>query len=241
MSRRDDIERFYDLLDELVARVGGPRRLAFCTAKTGWPSQGVYFFFEDGEVCDDGRLRVVRVGTHALVPGSRTTLWQRLSQHRGQVGGRRPGHGDHRGSDFRWHVGTALLAKGDYPDAVGRSWLRSKVSREELEAEYPVERAVSAQIGSMPLLWVAVPDRADGGSDRGMIERNAAALLSAPGVAARPSSRWLGSSAAHPQVPACGLWNVNHVDEPYDPRFLDVLSRYVRRTGAEGRTQECEE
>jgi hypothetical protein len=51
--------------------------------------------------------RIVRVGTHALKGGSSTTLWKRLSQHKGQERSRR---GNHRGSIFRLIVGTALNA-----------------------------------------------------------------------------------------------------------------------------------
>ena len=36
----------------------------------------------------NGSGRVVRVGTHALTPTSQTTLWDRLSQHRGHLKGR---------------------------------------------------------------------------------------------------------------------------------------------------------
>jgi hypothetical protein len=51
---------------------------------------------------------VVRVGTHALKAGGSTTLWGRLSTHRGQL---RSGGGNHRGSIFRLIVGTALIAR----------------------------------------------------------------------------------------------------------------------------------
>ncbi len=61
----------------------GPEILAFtafpaqhCTGRMRWPQRGVYFFFEDGETRSGSgsRHRVVRVGTHALVSGSRATL-----------------------------------------------------------------------------------------------------------------------------------------------------------------------
>ena len=44
-----DIARFYALLGELDHQLGGPRRLRCCTASSGWPLNGVYFFFEEGE------------------------------------------------------------------------------------------------------------------------------------------------------------------------------------------------
>ena len=57
-------------------------------------------------------FRVVRIGTHALAAcGSRSTLRQRLGQHRGGASGR----GNHRGSIFRLLVGQALLTRGGLP------------------------------------------------------------------------------------------------------------------------------
>ena len=49
--------------------------------------------------------RIIRVGTHALKTGSRTTLWTRLSQHKGQPGS---GGGNHRGLIFRLIGGRAV-------------------------------------------------------------------------------------------------------------------------------------
>lgn len=81
-TQEKDVDKFYAFLHELGARIGGQRKLRECTSASGWPSQGVYFFFEDGETRLDGSPRVVRVGTHALTTKSTTTLWNRLSTHR---------------------------------------------------------------------------------------------------------------------------------------------------------------
>src|SRR6266566_1615272 len=110
MGRLADLIRFYEILSSLAVKTGGPRCLVNCDGRMGWPQRGVYFFFEPGEVRSDtgqGR-RVVRVGTHALTASSRTTLWNRLSQHRGTV---TPKGGNHRGSIFRLLIGAALLAQ----------------------------------------------------------------------------------------------------------------------------------
>jgi hypothetical protein len=108
-NRQAHADQIYRLLHELAQRERGLRRLVDAPAKDGWPRLGVYFFFEDGEVRANGSLRVVRVGTHALTATSKATLWGRLRQHRGQVGGRSPGGGNHRASVFRRHVGAALI------------------------------------------------------------------------------------------------------------------------------------
>src|SRR5262245_40883935 len=115
MSRRlDDLVRFYVILETLERTIGGRRLLAECRGRMSWPSRGVYFFMEEGESrSDSGQgLRVVRVGTHALKPGSQTTLWSRLSQHKGQE---RSGGGNHRGSIFRLLVGSTLVNPASMP------------------------------------------------------------------------------------------------------------------------------
>lgn len=235
MSRRDDLDRFYGLMDELRHRLGGYRYLKDCTAKSGWPKQGVYFFLEPGEYRENGRdLRVVRVGTHAVSAGSRTTLWNRLAQHKGHTGGAHGGGGNHRGSIFRLHVGTALLGLGGWPASVGRTWGdRAAGSRAVREVEYPLEVAVSTYIGNMPFLWVEVADPAGKASARAVIEAGAIGLLSNLNrpVIDPASPGWLGRHAARAAVRGSGLWNVDHVDEGYDPRFLEVLADAIRRRG----------
>jgi hypothetical protein len=106
-ARRQHLVRFYSLLDELEKRVGGARTLGDCRGRMSWPARGVYFFREAGETRSETGAgpRIVRVGTHALKADGSTTLWGRLSAHRGQL---RSGGGNHRGSIFRLIVGTAL-------------------------------------------------------------------------------------------------------------------------------------
>lgn len=85
MSRLDHVKRFYELLSELEQRSSGIHRLADCHAQMPWPKRGIYFFMENGEIRRDSGsgLRIVRIGTHALKAGAKSTLWGRLSQHKG--------------------------------------------------------------------------------------------------------------------------------------------------------------
>ena len=138
----------------------------------------MYFFYEDGETRLDGSPRVTRVGTHALTASSRTSLWTRLSQHRGRLLGANPGGGNHRGSIFRRHVGAALIRRGDWPDGLLAAWLDNTPLPAWSDLEATIEREVSGYLGAMPFLWLAVPDQAGGRTCRGLIERNSIALLS---------------------------------------------------------------
>ena len=233
-QRRSDVDRLYDLLDELAGRTRGPRTLAEAGGRDGWPDRGVYFFFEPGERrAGLGDPRVVRVGTHALKKDSRSTLWQRLSQHRGNRGGSRPGGGNHRGSIFRLLVGTSLIADG-VPEAheARATWGQGSTPPPGArDTEYALERRVSQIIGAMPMLWLAVDDAPGPDSDRGTIERNAIALLSGRNrdEIDPPTSTWAGLKCDRRTIRESGLWNSQHVDDAYEPDFLDFMERYVRR------------
>ena len=225
-SRLDDLKRFYDLLAKLEERLGGARRLSGCSGYMKWPARGIYFFMETGEdrAVTGNRPRIVRVGTHALKAGSKTKLWTRLRQHKGVA---RSGGGNHHGSIFRKIVGAALIEKDglNYP-----TWGKGDTAPPEIrKLEQPLERIVSTHIGEMPFLWLAVEDEAGPESLRGYIERNAIALLSNFGRQPidPPSTSWLGHLSDREKVRDSDLWNSNHVNEDYDPAFLDVLARLI--------------
>jgi hypothetical protein len=227
-DRQADTDEFYVLLDELARKVSGPRLLRDCTGDSGWPSHGVYFFYESGELRPNGTDRVVRVGTHALTEASQTTLWDRLRQHRGHIGGRYAGGGNHRASVFRRHVGAAIIRREGLSRELLDSWLdRHNPSVKMAAQEAPIEVKVSQYIGSMPFLWLSIPER----SDRDSIERNSIALLSRrAGGLDIPSPGWLGHCAEREQIRDSGLWNVNHVALRYNPGFLRNLARLVRHS-----------
>ena len=228
---RKQLERFYELLNDL-RRAVGTRCLKNCSGRMVWPKRGVYFFFEDDEYRPDGITpRVVRVGTHAVSKGSRTTLWHRLRTHRGTLSG----GGNHRGSIFRLHVGTALLARDECLSPKPQSWAKgSSAKRDVREGEQHVEHAVSEYIGSMPFLHVVADDESGKQSIRKTIEANSITLLSQVGVAGSladpPSAGWLGHFCRHEAVQRSGLWNVQHVEDDYNSGFLDVLENCTART-----------
>ena len=95
-------------------------------------------------------------------------------------------------------------------------------------AEADVEALVSEYIGKMPFLWLGVGDDPGPNSSRGLIERNAIALLSGYRHAIdSPSAGWLGQHSDRERVRLSGIWNNNYVDETYDPRFLDEMEWWI--------------
>ena len=234
VGRLADLKRFYEILETLERKIEGARTLANCSGAKAmnWPRRGVYFFREVGEErSDTGEgLRIVRVGTHATKAGAKSTLWGRLKQHQGTI---KTGGGDQGSSIFRFHVGTSLIERDGLKCP---SWGRGPQTQPSaIDAKATLERHISVVIRAMPFLWLAVMDEPGPNSLRAHIERNAIALLSNYGKAELdpPSCRWLGSSCNRKRVRESGLWNSNHVNEQYKPRFLKVLECAVEEMGRE--------
>jgi hypothetical protein len=220
-----DLDRFYEILERLRADPAQGLRLRDHERATKWPARGVYFFFEDGELrMDGGAPRVVRVGTHAVSANAKSTLWSRLRAHRGP----RHGGGNHRGSIFRQHVGNALLRRDS---ASHPTWGNRSAIAATRSGEAALERAVSAQIGAMSILWIDVPDEPSATCERAVIEQNAIALLSnSLKPLDCPSPGWLGLHSREEPIRRSGLWNVNYVAQSYDNEFLGALDAAVERT-----------
>lgn len=229
MSFQHDLDRFYRLLAELEATCRGHRTLGRCGPRDGWPLRGVYFVFDPREWRADGStLRVVRVGTHAVSAGSRTSLWNRLSQHRGSS----DGGGNHRGSVFRRHVGVALLNTREYSPEIRHTWsVGSSAPRTVRQGERALELDVSHYIGELLLLWVEIPDSPGKTSDRGIIEAGSIALLAAARrQGTDPASEaWLGLRSDRSSIRDSGLWNVQHTDAQPSESFLPILERWIGR------------
>ena len=226
-ARERHLEELYAALRELEEGLGGKRLMSQCTGQNSWPLSGVYFFFEPGEArrsgCSD---RVVRIGTHGVSQGSRATLWNRLRTHRGTG----DGLGNHRSSIFRFHVGAALAARN--PAMAVPSWGTGQFAPPEVrQKEADLERAVSAHMGTMSVLWLSVTDAACPSSDRAYLERNLIGLLvGQTGPLDHPSLQWLGLCSPSSRIRQSGLWNLDFLGYDYSPIFLSVLRQYVNIT-----------
>ncbi|MFB6125400.1 MAG: hypothetical protein ABEJ59_05525 [Halanaeroarchaeum sp.] len=233
MMRRDDVDRFYGLLDDLAKAVDGPLRLGDCTGHMDWPDRGVYVFFAPDEYRASGeQRRVTRIGTHAVSEGGGTSLWNRLRAHRGAMRGTYEGGGNHRGSVVRERIGEAMIEREGLHDEYPHRGEGSSAKRDRRLEELEMERRVSGYIRELPFLWLRVDDEPSGESQRAYIERNVIALRSNDDrtpVDPR-SADWLGADSTSEEMRKSGLWNVDHVGEEYDPAFFATLSEHVEST-----------
>jgi len=76
----------------------------------------------------------------------------------------------------------------------------------------------------MAVMWVAISDRPGPESVRSIVERNSIALLSNHRHPVDPpSEQWLGRDSDRAEIRQSGLWNVDYVDDEYDPAFLGLF------------------
>lgn len=234
MKKHSDLNTFYNLLTELENRIGRKRLLRECHGKMKWPTHGIYFFFESGEyrTSDSTTPRVVRVGTHAITEKSKTTLWNRLSQHRGT---KNPYGGKHRTSVFRELCGEALMNRDPTLKVESWSGYGKNPPSKILEMEKEHETRVSDYIGAMEILFLSVPNTPNqqgmqGFEKRKFIEKNCIALLSNHNNSSpdKPSDKWLGNHSSKKLVHQSGLWNRKHVDDSYNYDFLDFFKDSVK-------------
>ena len=164
----------------------------FRTPTTRLPRNGIYFFYEEGELCrhvDVIRPRIVRVGTHR----EQSRFPSRIKQHF---------RGNKNGSVFRKHLGGALLRRGN-PDGFRLDkWLKH-----DTPTFKDVEELVTNKLAAdFTFKCIAVEDkkiRLD------LEERLIATIAKCPGC--KPSKDWLGRYAASEEIRESGLWNVQHV------------------------------
>ena len=227
-SLKAEVKRFYEIMQQLWVAQRSGRRIADLTGRQPWPERGVYFVTGAVSAAHTRSIpRIIRVGTHAVSVGSRTSLWNRISTHRGTL----DGGGSHRSSIFRSHVGRAIMNTEPHQNWP-KNWATGQSApKSVLETEVDLEQKVSRAIGEMRLLWLQVSDIPGPSSDRAYLERNAIGLLSRS-VLLSPSTagEWLGAFSDDWRIAASGLWNLNHLFLRPDPAFLDVLERYVNVT-----------
>jgi len=122
-----------------------------------------------------------------------------------------------------------MIERDDLSDEYPHWGKGSSAGPDRRLSELEHERRVSEYIRDLPFLWVSVDDEPGPSSDRADIERNTIALVS--NFESEPldprNEDWLGKASPCREIQKSGLWNVNHVDEEYDPAFLDRLEDAV--------------
>lgn len=179
------------LVDETYAMIDTWPRFVGVPPRGRLPDNGIYVFFERGEVAARrGGIvdRVVRIGTHKRDG----RLRERLSYH----------YRTKCLSVFRKHLGGALLRRGDASDPRLQPWLNGD-GPPLPEVEAMVDRTLREEFS-----YACV--RVDRQQDRLELEQGLIALFARHALTG-PSPDWLGRHAVDERIRRSGLWNTQHV------------------------------
>ena len=176
------------------------------------PSNGIYFFYEEGEVIEMGSRvikRIVRVGTHR----EQGRFPDRILDHF---------YGNKNSSVFRRHLGAAILAKKNLHDPRLREWIRGSMSLRDIE-----EKVSKLLREKFSFRYIRVDDR----DERLELEERLISTLArfSPKYV---SPNWLGRYSPSREIRESGLWNVEHVGSPkhIGPKQLARLEQLVYKT-----------
>jgi hypothetical protein len=186
------------ITDEIYALAQSLGRHNHETNPAGLLSNGIYFFFEQGETIRWRNAtidRIVRIGTHK----KDGRFKKRIRQHYGNVNSLR---GNKNGSVFRKHLGGALSRRVNSKDPRLNEWLKQG-GRSYLEVEELVSRRLRES-------FTYCCFRVDSPEERNVLERGLIALIAQHPIG-RPSAKWLGKHAASEKIVQSGLWNTQHI------------------------------
>ena len=188
---------------------------------TQLPTNGIYFFYEDGETWGHGpsKPRIVRIGSHR--DGnfrSRINDHFLLSKSEMPLHAERPAPKDR--SIFRKNLGRALLAKAD--DSYLKVWdidFTSKANQKayggfrNLDRECEVEANVTSILRkNFSFRFVLVEGQEQRMGTAGL--EGALIGTVARCGSCRPSPSWLGNCSPLGKIRGYGLWLVQHLTHP---------------------------
>lgn len=212
--------RFHDLkiLYALISKIRHSKKsfLLRDLSKIKLPQRGVYIFIDLKEKNFLGESgRIVRIGTHAVSEGSKSTLKNRLKNHLGH----NDGTGNHRGSIFRLHVGRALIEKEKLTHRF-KSWGEGQHAPNEIiESEKEHEKRVSEYLRELEVVILNIEDIPSKNSLRALVESQLIALCSENLQPIDSSTEsWLGRYSPMESIVKSGLWNLRDVARKYEPK-----------------------
>jgi hypothetical protein len=220
--------KLYDTLARKIQR-GEMVQLTDVLKQNTLPEKGVYIFCDPTQESKlrSGAPRIVRIGTHAVSTGSKSTLRSRLRTHLGSA----TGGGSHRSSIFRLHVGQSLIAKNSLKEKYPHWGVGSTASSEIRISEQELEQEVSAYIGKLLVTIIPLMDESGPNSARAHVERALVALFTENmDFLEESTASWLGRLSTRPQLQKSGIWNVQHVGAAFDERSFKLALSLLERS-----------
>ena len=182
------------------------------------PLNGIYFFYEAGEIWGHGgdRPRIVRVGTHRE-GNFRSRMVDHYVIDDLKMGFNRNQAAPKDRSIFRKNIGRALLHRDRDPyEAMWNIDFTTRASREtngfrrDVEKEKQIEGQVTRILRErFTFRWIKL----EGQKRRMGLEAELIGTLARCGEC-HPSSNWLGRFSPKPKIAQSGLWLEQHLQAP---------------------------
>lgn len=202
------------------------------------PENGIYFFYEKGEIWEHGgnKLRIVRIGTHK--DGNfRSRIEEHFLLDESRMNFSVTGLAPHWRSVFRKNIGRALLNERN--DAYLQIWNVDFIpvkNREEFGPQRNIQKEKIIELKVTRVLrekfsfrFIIIDNQIERMGTKGL-ESALIGTVAQCGLC-RPSSNWLGRFSPKKQIRESGLWLVQHLnaDEIIESDKADILDA-IRRT-----------
>ncbi len=182
------------------------------------PKNGIYVFYEKGEIWGhgDNRARIVRIGTHR--DGNfRSRIAEHLLLNEAKMNFDVAGSPPHDRSIFRKNIGRAMLNRiqSPYLDVWNIDFTRAETRKEhahlrDIGEEHRVEAEVTALLRKdFSFRFVVLEGQAERMGPEGMEARLIGTVARCG--ACRPSADWLGQYSPVEKIRQSGLWLVHHL------------------------------
>jgi hypothetical protein len=204
----------------------------------GLPSNGIYFFYEQGEIWGhgDSKPRVVRVGTHK--DGNfRSRIAEHFLLNEAKMNFDASKSPPHDRSIFRKNIGRVLLNKDN--DSYLKIWgidFTTKANRinfcglRDIAKERQIEEKITEILRKRFSFRFILIDSQAHRIGSGGLESAVIGTL-AHCIKCQPSSDWLGRQSPVQRIRESGLWLVQHLDNlPMSEENLHVFTEAVRKT-----------
>ena len=198
------------------------------------PYNGLYFFYEKGEVWGHGgdQLGIVRVGTHK--DGNfRSRMAEHFLLDERKMDFDAESTAPHDRSIFRKHIGRALLNRDDDSyleiwdkDFMVRRNIRKYGHLRNIAKEKKIEREVTDILRKkFSFRFISVV----GQRKRKDLEKRLIGTLAQCNIC-HASKRWLGHHSPKKQIREYGLWLIQHLGAPeITPEDRKALERYIKQ------------
>lgn len=181
------------------------------------PLNGIYFFYDKGEIWGHGGEypRIVRIGTHR--DGNfRSRIAEHYVKNNMNLSTERPKPSDR--SIFRKNIGRAFLnkEKSDYLPIWEKDFMKIENKRlfgslRDISIEKSLEDKISEYIrNNMSFRYLIISKQEDRLGDNGFEKRLIGTVAACS--CCKPSQNWLGGCSPIEKINVSGLWQVQHLN-----------------------------